>query len=151
MCITTKCKPIPQNWRNVSLKCLQNRSTFWSWIFSSDLSELCFFKQSARMTIFLLKTNSSRSLCWRVNNLVTATGLKLKQPLSSSTYTQHLGKLAKWLSCVVSTYVYDSFDYMFLSCNVKHAHFQNFLAQNKRNIWNMRNCNGTRFTSTLFL
>ena len=29
----------------------------------------------------------------------------------------HLAKLAKWLSCVVSTYLYDAFDCMFLSCH----------------------------------
>ena len=31
----------------------------------------------------------------------------------------HLVKLAKWLSCVVSTYLYGAFDCMFLSCNVR--------------------------------
>ena len=30
----------------------------------------------------------------------------------------HLAKLAKWLSCVVSTYLYSAFDCMFLSCHV---------------------------------
>ena len=31
----------------------------------------------------------------------------------------HLAKLAKSLSCVVSTYLYGAFDYMFLSCHVR--------------------------------
>ena len=31
----------------------------------------------------------------------------------------HLTKLAKWLSCVVSTYLYGAFDCMFLSCHVR--------------------------------
>ena len=30
----------------------------------------------------------------------------------------HLAKQAKGLSCVVSTYLYGAFDYMFLSCHV---------------------------------
>ena len=30
----------------------------------------------------------------------------------------HLAKLAKWLSCVMSTYLYGAFDCMFLSCHV---------------------------------
>ena len=30
----------------------------------------------------------------------------------------HLTKLAKWLSCVLSTYLYGAFDCMFLSCHV---------------------------------
>ena len=31
----------------------------------------------------------------------------------------HLAKLAEWLSCVVSTYLYSAFDYLFLSCHVQ--------------------------------
>ena len=31
----------------------------------------------------------------------------------------HLTKLAKWLSCVLSTYLYIAFDCMFLSCQVR--------------------------------
>ena len=31
----------------------------------------------------------------------------------------HLAKLAKWLSCVVSTYLYGAFDCMVLSCHVR--------------------------------
>ena len=31
----------------------------------------------------------------------------------------HLAKLAKWLSCVVSTYLYCAFDCMLLSCHVR--------------------------------
>ena len=31
----------------------------------------------------------------------------------------HLAKLAKWLSCVASTYLYDAFDCMFLACHIR--------------------------------
>ena len=31
----------------------------------------------------------------------------------------HLAKLAKWLSCVLSTYLYGAFECMFLSCDVR--------------------------------
>ena len=31
----------------------------------------------------------------------------------------HLAKLAKWLGCVVSTYLYGAFDCMLLSCHVR--------------------------------
>ena len=30
----------------------------------------------------------------------------------------HLAKLAKWLSCVVNTYLYGAFDGMLLSCHI---------------------------------
>ena len=32
---------------------------------------------------------------------------------------KHLAKLAKWLSCVLSTYLYSGFDCMLLSCHVQ--------------------------------
>ena len=31
----------------------------------------------------------------------------------------YFAKLAKWLNCVVSTYLYGAFDCMFLSCHVR--------------------------------
>ena len=31
----------------------------------------------------------------------------------------HLAKLTNWLSCVVSTYLYGAYDYMFLSCHIR--------------------------------
>ena len=36
----------------------------------------------------------------------------------------HLVKLAKWLSCVVSTYLYGTFDCVFLSCHVRVSNTQ---------------------------
>ena len=32
---------------------------------------------------------------------------------------KHSGKLAKWLSCILSTYLYNALDCMFLSCHVR--------------------------------
>ena len=46
------------------------------------------------------------------NGARTHNHLVLKQTLN------HLAKLAKWLSCIVSTYLYGAFDCMFLSCHV---------------------------------
>ena len=37
----------------------------------------------------------------------------------------HFAKLAKWLSCVVSTYLYGAFDCMFLSCHVRMESLRN--------------------------
>ena len=57
------------------------------------------------------KKNSSFAISdwnwtWIQNHLV------LKRTLN------HFAKLAKWLSCVLSTYLYGAFDCMFLSCHV---------------------------------
>ena len=42
----------------------------------------------------------------------TQNHLVLKQTLN------HLAKLTKWLSCVLSTYLYNAFDCIFLSCHI---------------------------------
>ena len=39
----------------------------------------------------------------------------------------HLAKLAKWLSCVVNTYLYGVFDCMLLSCHVRVSEWIHFL------------------------
>ena len=65
----------------------------------------------------------------------------------------HLAKLAKWLNCVVSTYLYGAFDCMFYHvmyvfqsestlCNCLNVN--EVLAQNRRDIWSFSGCNGTR-------
>ena len=65
----------------------------------------------------------------------------------------HLAKLAKWLSCVLSTCLYGAFDCMFLSCHVRilewiHtlylAECQGFLVRSRREIWRISDCNWTR-------
>ena len=58
----------------------------------------------------------SRREIWRwsdCNWTRTQNHLVFKRTLS------HLAKLAKWSSCVLSTYLYGAFDCMFLSCHVR--------------------------------
>ena len=76
----------------------------------------------------------------------------------------HLAKLAKWLSCVLSTYLYGAFDCMFLSCHVRvfrvnphsivawisrNSLLYNFLnvkkllAWSRHKIWSLKDCNWT--------
>ena len=58
----------------------------------------------------------SRREVWRLsgcNWTRTQNHLVLKGTLN------HLAKLVKWLSCVLSTYLYGAFDCMFLSCHVR--------------------------------
>ena len=53
----------------------------------------------------------------------------------------YLAKLAKWLSCVVSTYLYGAFNCMFLSCRVRVSewihtlYLPELLARSRREIW----------------
>ena len=47
---------------------------------------------------------------------MTATGL---EPTICKRTLNHLAKLTKWLSCVVSTYLYSAFNCMLFSCHVR--------------------------------
>ena len=50
---------------------------------------------------------------------VDCDGTRTHNRLAHKRTLNHLAKLAKWLNCVVSTYMYGTFDCMFLSCQVR--------------------------------
>ena len=53
---------------------------------------------------------------WRLSD---CNGTRTHNHLVRKRTLNHLAKLAKWLSCVVSTYLYGAFDCMLLSCHVR--------------------------------
>ena len=73
----------------------------------------------------------------------------------------HLAKLAKWLSCVVSTYLYGAFDCMFSSCHIRVLEWMHTLylpecqgipcSKLAPNIWSLSDCNGTQTHNHLIL
>ena len=65
----------------------------------------------------------------------------------------HLAKLSKWLSWIMSTYLYHAIDCIFLSCHVRVSEWihtlyllvvKELLARNTRNIQSLSDCNGSR-------
>ena len=58
----------------------------------------------------------SRRHIWRLSD---CNGTRTNNHLVRKRILNHLAKLAKWLSSVVSTYLYGAFDCMFLSCHVR--------------------------------
>ena len=58
----------------------------------------------------------SRRHIWRLSD---CSGTRNHNHLVRKGTLNHLAKLAKWLSCAVSTYLYGAFDCMFLSCHVR--------------------------------
>ena len=58
----------------------------------------------------------SRRHIWRLSD---CNGTQTNNHLVRKRILNHLAKLAKWLSSVVSTYLYGAFDCMFLSCHVR--------------------------------
>ena len=70
---------------------------------------------SSKFSIFQTKM-------WFLENnraLSDSNGIGTHNHLGRKRTLNHLAKLAKWLSCVVSTYLYGAFDCMFLSCQVR--------------------------------
>ena len=77
------------------------------------------------MTVMRFKVNQHYLVAWMSRNSlleegvrseVYVTAMRLKH--TTKLTLNCLAKLAKWLSCVMSTYHSDAFDCMFLSCHV---------------------------------
>ena len=103
-------------------------------------------------------------------NLSDCKGTRICNHLVCERTLNHLAKLAlyiyiyiyiyiykfifKWLSCVVSTYLYGAIDCMFLSCHVRVSwqwttlysclNVKELLARNRRDFWNLSDCKGTQ-------
>ena len=66
----------------------------------------------------------------------------------------HLAKLAKWFSCVLTTYLYGAFECMFWSCHICDSEWihtlnsclnvQELVTRSRRKIWSLSDCNWTR-------
>ena len=73
------------------------------------------FTLNSCLNVKELVARSTREI-WDLNDCNwtrTQNHLVCKQTLN------HLAKLVKWLSCVLSTYLYGAFDCMFLSCHIR--------------------------------
>ena len=110
----------------------QSESTLYSWL---NFKELL-----AR----------SRRHIWRLSNW---NGIRTHNHLVPKRTPNHLDELAKWLSWVVSTYLYGAFDCIFLSCHVRVwewlplyscLNVKELLARKRRHIWRLSDCNGIR-------
>ena len=62
-----------------------------------------------------LRTQNRRDI-WR---LIDWRGYQTQNNLVCKQTLNHLNTLAKWLSCIVSTYLYGAFDCAFLLCHVR--------------------------------
>ena len=69
----------------------------------------------SRLNVKKLIARSRRHI-WRLSD---CNGTRTHNHLVRKRTLNHLAKLAKWLSCAVSTSLYGAFDCMFLSCHVR--------------------------------
>ena len=67
-----------------------------------------------------LNEKNLEALLWiKVEYPSDSNGIRTHSHLVCKRTLNHIAKLAKWLSCVVSAYLYGAFDSMLLSCHVR--------------------------------
>ena len=96
-------------------------------------------------------TSSSKQELYLISKLLQGSGTH--NHLVQKNALNHLPKATKWVSWIVSRYLYGAFDCMSLSCPIRilegiHTlYFPECLAlpyPNKSDTWNLSDCNGTR-------
>ena len=75
-------------------------------------------KKSVSYLLFLLFKLFTHKKMHTTINFKYKHNIKTETNCNGIQTLKHLAKLANWLTCVVSTYLYIAFDCMFLSCHV---------------------------------
>ena len=104
-------------------KLANNSAVLWVLICTMHLTVCSYHAMYAFQSEFTLYNclNVKELLAWNrrdIWNLSDCNGTRTYNHLVCKWILNHLARLAKWLSCVVNTYLYDAFDCMFLSCHI---------------------------------
>ena len=94
------------------------------------LSVLCIWLNIIIMASLSFRVNPHCIFCLNMNqplagskrhiwSLSDSKEVRTYQDIVRNCTLNHLAKLAKWMSCVVSTYLYSAFDCMLLLCHVR--------------------------------
>ena len=96
----------------------------------------------------------SRCYIWRISD---SNGIWTHNHLVHKWTLNHKAKLAKWLSCAVSTYLHNASDCMLSSYHIQVSEWiytlsfsecQGTLAQSRGHIWRISNSSGIKLTTT---
>ena len=131
--------------------CFEYLSVRCIWLYLLVMLRTCFRLNPHSIVCLIIKEllAQSRHEIWSLSDwnwIRTQNHLICKRTLN------HLTKLAKRLSCVLSTYLYGAFDCIFLSCHVRVSewiHLQSclnvkdLLARSRRKIGSFSDCNWT--------
>ena len=100
----------------------------WAELSRKYLSVRCIWLYVFIMSCMRFRVNSHSIVAWMWRNSLLEAGAIWSLSDCNWTQTQnhlvhkqtlnYLAKLAKWLSCVLSTHMYGAFDCMFLSCHI---------------------------------
>ena len=90
---------------------------YWKMIVCSCHVTHVFQSESTLYSCLDVKELLARSRC-KIWSLSGCHWTRTQNHLVRKWTFNHLAKLAKWLTCVLSPYLYDAFDCMFLSCHI---------------------------------
>ena len=113
--LSTNTKPFGQSGQMIEL-CSEYLSAQCIWLYVLVVSHIC-FRVSPRYSCLKVKEIFAWSKC-KIWSLSDCNWTQTQKHLVQKQTLNHLAKLAKWLSCVLSTYLHGAFDRMFLSCHV---------------------------------
>ena len=91
--------------------------TFRLWLYVIIMSCASFRVNPHSIVCLSVKELLAQKSC-HIWSLCDSNEIRTQNQLVRSRTLNHLAKLAKWLSCVVSTYLYDAFDCILLSCQL---------------------------------
>ena len=133
--------------------CCEYLSVGSIWLYVSIMSRTSF-----RANPYSIVTLNVKELLARTRHhiwgLTDSNEIRTHNQLVRKRTLNHLAKLAKWLSCIVGTYLYGAFECMLLSCHVRvsewihtlYLNVKEILAKSRSHIWDLNDCNkiGTR-------
>ena len=117
------------------LLCFEYLSVWFIWLYVIIISRTRF-----RVNLHSILSWMSRNVflgcnIWSLND---SNGIRINNHLECKGTSKHLAKLAKWLSCVLGTYLHGAFNCMLLSCTLYSClNVKKLIPRNKRNIWSL--------------
>ena len=110
------------------------------------------FRVNPQYSCLNVKELLAQSRC-RISSLSDCNWTRTQNHLIHKWTLNHLAKLTKWSSCVLSTHLYGAFDFMFLSCHgcvsqwihtLSCLNVKELLAPRRHEISSLSDCNWTQ-------
>ena len=105
--------------------CCEYLSVRCIWLYVIIISRTSFRVNPHSIVCLNVKDLLAQSRCeiWSISD---SNGIRTHNHWFSKRTLNHLAKLAKWLSCAVSTYLYSAFDSMLLLCQVRVSEYSEY-------------------------
>ena len=145
-------QPFSQTGQMIELR-YDDLSALFIWLYLITMSRTRF--RVNPHSIVCLNVNELLAQCRRhIWSLIDINGIWTHNYLVRKPILNHIAKLAKWLSCVVSTYLYGVFDCILLSCHIRDwlyslRKYQGTPCSKQAPIWSLSGSNGIQSNNRL--